>query len=133
MVGLANASQGLTVWLGSGGNGIGWESNGNVFGPNGGSFNLITTVTGFTTGDVLGMELLSTTAKAYKNGTLIYTFTTLPSGSLFPGYSLYHNGNNGTANFGASALSFLPSGDASWDGVVATPFIFPRSRHYVRR
>jgi hypothetical protein len=45
--------------------------------------------------------------------------------------TLNHNPDTVTAAY--SSLITLPSGASEWDVTAAAPFIFPRSRHYVRR
>jgi hypothetical protein len=110
-IGLANSSKSLTGYLGSDTNAIGWFSDG-FFADTAGT----SAITGYGVGDVLGVEELASSVKLYKNGTLITTTSNLPSGSLFPALDVLTSGDSATFNFGASALSYLPTGDTSWDG-----------------
>jgi hypothetical protein len=130
-VGIGNASANLNSYLGSDFNGLGYHCNGKMFGSS--------TTTGLATcaaGDVIGIEVLSSSSlKWWKNGSLITNPTALPTGTLFPMISLANNTTDTlTVNFGATSLSFLPSGASAWDSAAPTvTFMFPRSRHYVRR
>jgi hypothetical protein len=113
-VGLMNASAPFDHYIGSGNHtGIAYFRNGNVmFGGIG-----IATVALYGVGDVIGVELTATpSVKFYKNGTLVYTATSFPSGSLYPGVSLSRVGDAETTNFGATSMSYLPAGATSWDG-----------------
>jgi hypothetical protein len=112
LVGLANSSQSLSSFM-QDPNGIGYAADGFADGP--GAFSSGNTT--FGVNDVIGVELLSSSAKIYKNGTLIYTFLTLPSGSLYPALSLYVQNDTAVTNFGAKAFSYLPAGDVGWDGL----------------
>jgi lysophospholipase L1-like esterase len=47
---------------------------------------------------------------------LVGTATQLPAGQLYPVISFANNTESATVNFGATPLSFLPAGSASWDG-----------------
>jgi hypothetical protein len=110
--GIANSTQSLSVYTGSP-NGMAYYGSGFYEGPG--------SVTGsaatYTTGDVITWELLASSAKVYKNGTLQVTFTTLPSGSLYPIVSLRNSGDSATFNFGAKAFAYLPAGDTGWNGL----------------
>jgi hypothetical protein len=117
-VGLANLSQSLATFVGdAGSNSVGYGNTGIIL------FNYTGTLIAgglptFAASDVLGVELTSTPSiKFYKNGTLVYTYAgTMPTGSLFPIVSFGNNTDSQTANFGASAMSYLPAGVTSWDG-----------------
>ena len=72
----------------------------------------ITTVASFTTGDVIGMalDLDNLTLAFYKNNTLQYTATALPTGTYFSGVGEY-NGSTSTVNFGQRPFAYTaPSG-----------------------
>jgi hypothetical protein len=110
--GIANSTQGLSVYSGSP-NAMAYYASGYYEGPGG--------ITGsgatYTDSDAITWELLASSAKVYKNGTLQVTFTTLPSGSLYPIVSLRTSGDSATFNFGAKAFSYLPAGDTGWNGL----------------
>jgi hypothetical protein len=108
---LANASQALTNSYPGDPNGVGWFSSGYTEWPQSGtSYNF----GNFATGDVLGVLLKASSVQFYKNGTLAGTATLLPSGQLYPIISLANDTDSATVNFGATPLSFLPAGAASW-------------------
>jgi hypothetical protein len=109
-IGIANLSQSQNTYPGDP-NGIGWFASGYAEWP-GQSNNFAT----FAAGDVLGVYLKTTTVEFSKNGALVGTATSLPSGALYPIISPVANGDAGTVNFGASPLSYLPLGATSWDG-----------------
>jgi hypothetical protein len=112
-IGLANLSQSLTGYPGDP-NSVGWfGTDGYAEWPGSGFSNNFGT---FTTSNVLGVLLKASSVEFYKTGTLVGTATALPSGSLYPVISLANNTDAGTANFGATALSYLPAGATSWDG-----------------
>jgi hypothetical protein len=121
-IGLANASQSLSTYIGdsSGTNGLGLTNDGKIFGPGGNAGGQILAADSsraVVSGDVLGMRLVdANTAKVYKNGVLLYTWTSLPSGALFPAIAAGDANGTATANFGASAMQYLPFGVKSWDG-----------------
>jgi hypothetical protein len=110
--GLATASQSLSAYPGDP-NAIGFFGNGYVEWPGSGTSN--STGVSWGDGDVMGILLGTTNAQLFKNGTLVYTVSVLPSGALYPILSM-SNGESATANFGATAMGFLPSGATSWDG-----------------
>jgi hypothetical protein len=113
-IGLVNSSQSLSQYIGfpSTTTGVGYFADGFYTDTAG----VYTGGPTFTTGDVMGVELLASSIKFYKNGTLIQTTTFIPSGSLYPALDVYASGDSATFNFGATALSYLPTGDTSWDG-----------------
>jgi hypothetical protein len=115
--GLANATQSLSGYVGDP-NGIAWFSGGYVEWPGSGFSNNWGT---YTTNDVITWELLGSTAKAYKNGVLAGTATSLPSGSLYPVISFGSDSTDSvTVNFGAKAFVNLPAGDTGWNGLTPT-------------
>lgn len=111
-IGLSTSAQSLTAYPGNP-NSIGFFASQYVEWPGSGTGNL--TGTGWGNGDVIGILLGATNCSLYKNGTLIYTVNTLPSGPLYPILWLPASGNAGTANFGATTMAFLPSGASSWN------------------
>jgi hypothetical protein len=111
--GLVSAAQSLTAYPGNP-NGIGIFSSGYVEWPGSGSGN--NWGSNFSTGDIMGLLLGSSNAKIYKNGTLFFTVNALPSGPLYPMLWETDAGTAATANFGATAMGFLPVGAVSWDG-----------------
>jgi hypothetical protein len=111
--GLATASQSLTTYPGNP-NGIGFFASGYVEWPGSGTGN--TTGTTWASGNVMGILLAAGSCSLYKNGALVYTVNTLPSGPLYPMLYLSTAGEAATANFGATTLGFLPSGATSWNG-----------------
>jgi hypothetical protein len=111
--GVATAGQSLASYPGNP-NGIGVFASAYVEWPGSGTGN--TTGTTFGSGDVMGLLLGSTNVQFFKNGTLFYTVSTLPSGPLYPMLATSGAGESATANFGATVLSFLPAGATSWDG-----------------
>jgi hypothetical protein len=110
--GLATATQSLSAYPGDP-NGIGFFGSGYVEWPGSGTSN--NTGVSWGDGDVMGILLGTANAQLFKNGTLIYTVSVLPSGALYPILSMT-SGESATANFGATAMGFLPSGATSWDG-----------------
>lgn len=112
--GFANATQSLSIYVGDP-NGIAWYAGGYVEWPGSGfSTNWGT----FTTNDVITWELLGSTAKAYKNGVLAGTATSLPTGSLYPVVTFGSDSTDSVAvNFGAKAFVNLPAGDTGWNGL----------------
>jgi hypothetical protein len=111
-VGVANLSQSLSAYPGDP-NAAAWFFNTYAEWPGSGYNNLWSS---FAVGDVLGVYLKTSSVEFYKNAALIGTATALPSGALYPIISPATNGDAGTVNFGATALSFLPFGARSWDG-----------------
>lgn len=111
--GLVTASQALTAYPGNP-NGVGFFASGYVEWPGSGSGNTIGTT--WTSGNVMGILLTASNCSLYKNGTLVYTVNTLPSGPLYPMLFLSTASESATANFGATTLGFLPSGATSWNG-----------------
>jgi hypothetical protein len=112
-VGLANTSQGLDASYAGSPNSLAYYSSGFYEGPGG----ITGTAATFAVNDVIGVEQLASSAKIYKNGTLVVTFTTLPSGSLYPIVVQAQNTDVATSNFGAKAFSYLPAGDTGWNGL----------------
>jgi hypothetical protein len=120
--GIANGSAPLGTFLGQDGtNSIGYGSSGNLQGTGGGTNGLISTGNPtYTTGDIMGVALTSSDVKLYKNGTLIITRSVLPAGILYPAVSFGKLNEQFTANFGATAFSFLPSGSVAWNATAST-------------
>jgi hypothetical protein len=112
-VGVANLSQSLSSYPGDP-NGVGAFANTYIEWPGSGYSNV--TSSAFGAGDVLGVYRRTSSVEFFKNGSIIGTATTLPSGALYPIISPGTNGDTGTVNFGATALSYLPLGATSWDG-----------------
>lgn len=110
-IGLGNLSQSVNDYPGHTANSIGWFANGFFRGPTG-----VQSTPTFGVGDVIGCELTASTAKFYKNGTLVATESSLPTGTLYPIISVASVTDAGTANFGATAMAYLPTGVVSWDG-----------------
>jgi hypothetical protein len=110
-IGLGNLSQSVNDYPGHTANSIGWFANGFFRGPTG-----VQSTPTFGVGDVIGCELTASTAKFYKNGTLVATESSLPAGTLYPIISVASTTDAGTANFGATAMAYLPTGVVSWDG-----------------
>lgn len=111
-IGVANASQTLTTGYPGDPNGVGWFSSGYTEWPQSGTaYNF----GNFSTVDVLGVLLKASGVQFYKNGIPVGTATLLPSGQLYP-IILLNDTDSATVNFGATPLSFLPAGSASWDG-----------------
>jgi hypothetical protein len=109
-IGFSNSSQVLDHYP-QGPNSIGYFYNGFVAKVSGS-----TTVTGFAQGDVVGAWLVGDGSLQYfVNGVNVYTDTTIPAGNLYPIVCLANNTESGTANFGATAMSYLPYGVLSWD------------------
>jgi hypothetical protein len=111
--GVATTTQSLIQYSGNP-NGIGFYKDGYVDWPGSGTGN--STGITFAAGDVMGLLLNSGNVQLFKNGALAYTVSVLPSGALYPILSLSSAGETATANFGATALAFLPAGATSWDG-----------------
>jgi hypothetical protein len=111
-VGVANLSQSLSAYPGDP-NAVGWFQSGYTEWPGSGYSNNFGT---FAVGDVLGVYRRTSTIEFFKNGAIVGTAVGLPSGALYPIISPLTNGDTGTANFGATALSYLPLGATSWDG-----------------
>lgn len=108
-VGVATSAQNLSVEF-DGANGIGYHSDGWLYGPAGAT----STGTTYGVGDVIGVEKLSTGLKWYKNGTLVTSQTSIPSGSLFPAAILFNPNDQVTANFGATTFAHAISGASAW-------------------
>jgi hypothetical protein len=109
-IGIANLSQPLTNYPGNP-NAVGWFKTGYAEWPGSGFSNNFGT---FAAGDVLGVFRRVTSVEFYKNGTLVGTATTLPTGALYPIISPANNTEAVTVNFGATAFSFAPSGALVW-------------------
>jgi hypothetical protein len=104
-VGLANASHNVETRLGVGSNSIGYNRNGSRVGGTGSGGG-----TTWVAGDVMGIERPdASTAKIYKNGTLVATHTTMPSGPLYVAASLGNQNDLVRVNFGASPLLYMPA------------------------
>jgi hypothetical protein len=70
----------------------------------------------FATGDTLGVKVTGTAVNFYKNGSLSLSYpNTINPAILYPQITLGGT-SKVTVNFGATPLSFLPAGSASWDG-----------------
>jgi hypothetical protein len=110
-IGLGNLSQSVNDYPGHTANSIGWFANGFFRGPTG-----VQSAPSFVVGDVIGCELTASSAKFYKNGTLVVTESSLPTGTLYPIISVASVTDAGTANFGATDMAYLPTGVVSWDG-----------------
>jgi hypothetical protein len=130
-IGIANSSAAVTFYMGADTNSLGYNNAGQCFY---GGANIGTGAT-WGVGDVMGLYYsASSQVKFYKNGVLTFTSSSVPTGSpLYAASTPATAGDRNTANFGATAFSALPSGAIAWDSSLAAPFIFPRSRHYVRR
>jgi hypothetical protein len=109
-VGVCNTTQSLSTFP-QDPNGAAWFAS--AFFDYPGSFGNWAT---FAAGDIIGVLLEASDAKFYKNGVLVGTATSLPSGPLYPVISLANNGESATINVGATPLSYLPVGASSWDG-----------------
>lgn len=121
-VGISNQSSELTYYPGRGGpGGTGGEirAAGDVYGPEGDStYGYIDgSYPGFAATAVIGVLVLGDAVRYYKNGVFYFEHKTQP-GSQFPAVSLVNpaNPDSVTANFGATAFSFMPAGSTSWDG-----------------
>jgi hypothetical protein len=110
--GLGNSSMLLTSYPGASTTGIAYYNDGTVYYNNAALASGLST---YTTGDTIGVQLTSTPSIIfYKNGSVVYTSSTVPTGALYP----VCDPQTGlvTANFGATSMSYLPSGVTSWDG-----------------
>jgi hypothetical protein len=108
-IGLAKSGQDLSIEF-DGSNGIGYHADGWFFGPSGPFY----TGVAFSAGDVIGVEKLSTGANWYKNGTLVTSQTSIPSGTLFPAAIVFNPDDQVTANFGATTFANAVSGATAW-------------------
>ena len=70
---------------------------------------LLTTVTTYTTGDIIGiaLDLDNLTCAFYKNNTLLYTTTGLTAGTYWAGIASY-NSSSAAINFGQRPFSYTP-------------------------
>lgn len=118
-IGLANSTLSLSAYPGDP-NAIGWFANGYVEGP--GIF-LYDPTYAFSVGDVLGVQRFATSSTLYRNGSVVLSGLTLPSGTLYPVLDVHTSGDTSTARFTADSQSYLPAGSTAWDGTVATPGI----------
>lgn len=109
-VGLANLTQSLAGYPGDP-NGVGYFNSGYAEWPGSGFDDIFQN---YFTGAVIGVYLRTSTVEFYKNGTLVGTATTLPSGALYPAITV-NNPATVTANFGATTFTFLPSGATAWN------------------
>jgi hypothetical protein len=116
MVGLANATHDLTNHLGNS-NAIGWSNNGQYYGASG---NAGTGIGGYIEGDRVGVLLLATSVKFYKNDVFQFELITLPPGQLYPAVSFGNATEYVTGNF-SGPFSVLPSGARAW---VSNPTIY---------
>ena len=90
-------------------------------------------VTLYESGDVIGVALDRDAGilRLYKNGALVWTIPSLPSGTLYPAASLY-GGASVVANFGGSTFAFLPPvGHSGLVGALALPPVAPFGPHTV--
>jgi hypothetical protein len=114
-VGLANLSASISSDFGvSDFNGCQYIDDGRT--TTGSIPGIVTGLATFTNGDYVGILLNATQIKAYKNGVLVYTWTSIPTGTLYPVADLGNISDSFTANFGATPMHYLPSGAKSWDG-----------------
>jgi hypothetical protein len=110
-IAISNSSQSLNIYPHNP-NACAWFADGYIAGP---GVALVGGAPSFAAGDVLGVEKSGSTIRFLKNGTVVYTFTTIPTGSLFPHLSLTTVGDSATANFGATAFAHFPTGAVPWD------------------
>jgi len=105
-VGNASASLADGAYPGSTVNGVSYNQSGAIY-ANGAT---VTTVASFLTTDVIGIALDMTvgTIAFYKNNTLVYTYTHVVPGALYPLATVYGAVGPCTANFGASTLAYEP-------------------------
>jgi hypothetical protein len=109
-IGLANASALLNDYPGHNTNSSGYFYNGfyrTIHSLEQG------TTTPWGVNDILGILLLASTAKFFVNGSLVITFSQIPSGPLFPVAAFSQSGDTCVANFGQSPFAFLPYGRRS--------------------
>ena len=111
-ISISNSTQSLTTYPGDP-NSIGFFNSHYVEWPGGGN---ATDGPLWTTGDVMGIQLLTSSVKLFKNGVLAYTVNTLPTGLLYPSVWMTTASESMHANFGATTMAFLPTGATSWDG-----------------
>lgn len=110
-VGLANLTQSLAGYMGDP-NGVGYFASGYAEWPGSGFDDIFVT---YTNGDVIGVYLKASSVEFTKNGTLVGTATTLPSGSLYPAVLVANTGDVGIANFGSTNFAHLPVGATAWN------------------
>jgi len=109
VIGIANSSAGLTSYVGSDANGWGY------IGSSGQKTNNASAAAfgaSYTTGDIIGVALDMDTGQVtmYKNNTsqgIMYTGLT---GTIYAAFGTGNSGDNVTANFGATALTYSPPG-----------------------
>jgi hypothetical protein len=132
-LGVGNVSANTASWMGADSNSVSYNTSGQCYF----SGAVIGTGTTWGAGDVMGLYYNGASQiKIYKTGTLVITINSVPSGTtLYPAVTISTLNDSVTANFGVTAFSALPSGATAWDLSSATApiFMFPRSRHYVRR
>jgi hypothetical protein len=121
-IGLANSAQNLSVEF-DGTNGIGYHADGWFYGTGGATYTGVT----YGNGDLIEVEKLSTGARWYKNGTLVTSQTSIPSGALFPAAIVFNPNDQVTANFGATSFAHTVGGATAW---VVDPTTLP-ARHLV--
>ena len=88
------------------------ETGGTGIFTNGGVYkegSLLTTVTTYTTSDIIGiaLDLDSLTCAIYKNNTLLYTTTGLTAGTYWAGIASY-NSSSAAINFGQRPFAYTP-------------------------
>ena len=101
---LYNSSNGKYVGSSETG-GTGIFTNGGVYKEG----SLLTTVTTYTTSDIIGiaLDLDSLTCAIYKNNTLLYTTTGLTAGTYWAGIASY-NSSSAAINFGQRPFTYTP-------------------------
>jgi hypothetical protein len=110
-VGVANSSFVLNGWPGDDTNACALYSNGDL------GYGGYIDYGNLNNGDVVGVHWKPATGDVlfYVNGSLFASQATSLT-SVYPLLEAYSNGDGGTANFGATAFTFQPSGTTSWDG-----------------
>lgn len=106
-IGVGNASMTLNGYVGKDANGVGYDSSdgklykGDVAVATGGAT--------YTAADIIGfaLDVDAGTLKVYKNNTLQYTYTYGFTGTIYPALGAFAAAS-GTANFGATALTYSP-------------------------
>src|SRR4029079_3439186 len=107
-IGLCNAAQSVSSGLNTS-NAIAYGSDGSKAGTETAAAG--TAWTDYT--DVIGVLYTGTQVKFYRNGTLVYTCSTLPSGTLYPAMSPGNNWFGIWTNF-AGPFANLPAGASAW-------------------
>jgi hypothetical protein len=137
-VGVANLSASVNTYLGGTVNEIAYGRNGQIVWNSASIGGPLTTVASWGVSDVIGVSVGTSYIIFYKNGTSVYSSssapTAVPSGALYPACCFNQVNDSAAGRFAAASLTSLPSGATAWDGAAGgSPFMFPRSRHYVRR